>query len=433
MRFYIICIVSLLLPFGFVETSVSGTTDSEPIEVGYQDFPYPSGTGGNSAPTGEKPESKLWWNDGFWWGSLWSTAGNAYHIYRLNPTNQTWVDTGVAIDDRLTSRADALWDGQYLYLVSHVFTTSGTPAPENEHGRLYRYSYNPVTKHYTLNPDFPVKVTQGKSETLVLAKDSTGTLWVAYIEERKVMVNHSHNGNDRNWDNPFVLPVTGATNLTTDDIASLIAFNGYVGIMWSNQDTGKIHFAAHQDGAPATTWQTTAAYTPSSDDHINLKSLQSDGTGSLFAVVKTSQSFPLIVVLVCNSGANCLSASHWSAYPVYEGAANVPTRPILLIDTDDRILYVFVQARENGHYAIYYKSTSLDNIMFPSGIGEPFIKSVTDGEINNPTSTKQNVNSTTGLVILASSSGTNYYYHNSLGDISSPGYNLYLPLTSHSP
>ena len=36
--------------------------------AGYLDFSY-NGIGFASSPTGEKPESKLWWNDGFWWGS----------------------------------------------------------------------------------------------------------------------------------------------------------------------------------------------------------------------------------------------------------------------------------------------------------------------------------------------------------------------------
>ena len=41
--------------------------------------------GAQSALTGEKPESKLWWNDGSWWASMWSQPSSAaYHIFRLN-------------------------------------------------------------------------------------------------------------------------------------------------------------------------------------------------------------------------------------------------------------------------------------------------------------------------------------------------------------
>src|SRR5512133_2179870 len=45
---------------------------STPVSAGYRDFSF--GTTGVSAPTGEKPESKLWFNDGIWWGSLYHDA-----------------------------------------------------------------------------------------------------------------------------------------------------------------------------------------------------------------------------------------------------------------------------------------------------------------------------------------------------------------------
>jgi hypothetical protein len=116
---------------------------------------------------------------------------------------------------------------------------------------LYRFTYNAGTKTYTLDSGFPVNVntgivdgvlTGGKTETLVLAKDSTGTLWVTYVENGFVIVNHSHNGNDLTWATPSVLPAAhadvgegGIVNGTVDDISSIIAYNGHVGIMWSRQ------------------------------------------------------------------------------------------------------------------------------------------------------------------------------------------------------
>jgi hypothetical protein len=49
----------------------------------------------------------------------------------------------------------------------------------------------------------------------------------------------------------------------------------------------------------------------------------------------------------------------------------------------------------------------------------PFIvrRATTDTDvpdINNPTSTKQNLNSVTGLVVLASDENSMHYFHNSL-------------------
>ena len=118
--------VSILLAISwFLIGSIQTVPASELLEVGFRDFTYPAGTAGNSRPTSEKPESKLWFNDGFWWGYMWSPTGNAYHIYQLDEVAQDWVDTGTAADSRSDTRGDALWDeaNQKLYIVSHVFAS----------------------------------------------------------------------------------------------------------------------------------------------------------------------------------------------------------------------------------------------------------------------------------------------------------------------
>jgi len=267
-----------------------------------------------------------------------------------------------------------------------------------------------------LDAGFPVTVTQGQSETLVIDKDTTGRLWVTYVENQQVMVNHSLGGNDSSWGTPFVLPVANATHLTSDDIASLISFRGRIGVMWSNQTTHRMIFAVHEDGQPDDDWQSFSAYAPggdAGDDHINLKSLQADSAGTVFAVVKTSftsSTAPRIVLLVCGDG--CDSALDWRAYTVFR-VQDDATRPILLVDTDNRDLYIFATNAGSGG-AIHYKTTAMDSIQFPVGAGSPFIQSSADVKINNPTSTKQNLNSSTGLVVLASDGDTRYYLHNYL-------------------
>ena len=75
-----------------------------PLDVGYLDFSY--GTTIKGEPTAEKPESKLWWNDGRWWGILYNDPAGAYHIYRLNWGTQEWEDTGVFVDNRTAARTD---------------------------------------------------------------------------------------------------------------------------------------------------------------------------------------------------------------------------------------------------------------------------------------------------------------------------------------
>jgi len=414
--------VSLMIVSGFWILNIPTAQADHETNAGYRDFSYGQPNGScNTTPTGEKAESKLWFNDGFWWGSLCNDTAQAYHIYRLDLTAQSWVDTGTVLDDRPSSKADVLWDEttQKLYVASHLFTTNAVSTTfSGQWGRLYRYSYNATTQAYTLDPGFPVAVTRGKSETLVLDKDSTGEFWVTYVQDQQVMINHSNNGNSSDWGTPFALPVSGATGLSTDDIASIVAFDGHIGVMWSNQTENAMYFAAHLDGEPDTNWQVITVYSGpgSADDHINLKSLQSDSAGRVFAVIKTSLTAPtdpLIVLLACiSTSGDCTQASDWQAHTVSR-KSDAETRAILLIDSENHDLYVFATYPENGG-SIYYKTADIANISFVDGLGDPFIQSVSDVNINHATSTKQNLNSTTGLVVLASDHQTKYYLHNFL-------------------
>ena len=417
---------------------------SEKIDVGYRDVSYPEDTGSNSRPTGEKPESKLWCHDGVWWGVLWSTPGDAYHIYRLDRTTQDWLDTGTVVDTRTKSRVDVGWDGTHLYVASHIFAGIGAPVTkDSDRGRLYRFTYNEGTQSYTLDAGFPVLVTGGKSETLVLAKDSAGTLWVTYVESNQVMVNHSLNGDDRTWATPFVLPGSQplefpASEDGTDDIASIIAYDGHVGVMWSRQTFNNsvknehlasitMNFAVHDDGADPSAWSSDAIYTSSGDDHISLKAFD----GYVYAAFKQDGTAKQIGLLACaTASSGCRKKADWKHYPVYKTKDNSgnspeagllrlsqgnPTRPTLLIDAENRDLYVVVTMEQFETFAIYYKKTNLDAISFdPKDLGVPFIKSATDLLINNPTSTKQNLNSSTGLVVLASDEESCRYFHNDL-------------------
>jgi hypothetical protein len=56
----------------------------------------------------------------------------------------------------------------------------------------------------------------------------------------------------------------------------------------------------------------------------------------------------------------------------------------------------------------------MSNPVFPEGLGTPFIQSDTDLKVNNPTSTKQPLNQSTGLLVLASDQNSRYYLHNYL-------------------
>ncbi|HET6262940.1 MAG TPA: hypothetical protein VFG99_11985, partial [Chloroflexia bacterium] len=72
---------------------------AEPVAtggVGYQG-PY---FGNIGEPTARDPQSKLWFNDGLWWASMYNRTAGRFEIHRLDSATQDWSATGTAIDSR---------------------------------------------------------------------------------------------------------------------------------------------------------------------------------------------------------------------------------------------------------------------------------------------------------------------------------------------
>ena len=255
---------------------------STPLTVGYEDFDFPSGTSGDSRPTGQKPQSKLWFNDTVWWGVLWSTSANSYRIHRLDEGAQSWVESGTSVDNRNDTKSDALWDvsSQKLYVLSHVRELPAAVASSSsDYARLYRFDYNSTTQSYALDSGFPVDVSNATTDSMVLEKDSTGRLWVTYNLGQQILMNASATS-DTDWDpvnGSFVLPVGSAANVQNDDLSSVLSFDNRIGVMWSNQVTDEMYFAEHLDGSsPESGWSGAAvafngAGNQSADNHISLK------------------------------------------------------------------------------------------------------------------------------------------------------------------
>lgn len=350
---------------------------------------------------------------------MWDTVSQDFHIFRLDPATQTWGDTGAPVDARANTHADVLWDGSRLYVASHEFVPDGSAAVSGFPSYVFRFSYDAGTKTYSLDSGFPATINNYKTETLVIDKDSTGKLWATWMQGNKIYVNRTV-GDDRTWGTPFVLPVA-ATSVSTDDNSSVVAFGGNkIGVMWSNQTSASdaFWFAAHVDGQPDTTWEAsrTAIQGPETgDDHINLKSLQADGSGRVYAAVKTSlnsSSAPLIMLLVRDP-----ATGNWSSSSIAT-VADCPNRPIVLIDEENRVLHAFFTAPAPTAFscsssggAIYEKTSPLDSISFASGYGRLVIDDADSPFVHNATTTKQSVNSTTDLAVLAVNGDTRRYWH----------------------
>lgn len=365
-----------------------------------KDWDYGPVADSGGAVTGEKPESKLWFAGGRWWSVMVPPGGGPYHFYTLAADGSEWRNQGLGGDDREFTKPDVLFDAAVnkLYVASRDESAT-------ERNRLYRYSFD--GSGFTLDAGFPVNISGGGEETLTIAKDSQGTLWIAYTAGSKVKVNRSTT-NDATWGTQFTLPVPGAGDVAGDDIAAVQAFDGKIGVLWSNQKDERDYFAYHADGAADTSWTVEVAYSGSkaADDHLNVKT---GSDGSIWAAVKTSKNDlpgsgaePLIVLL------HRLPGGSWRATEVWKGADDA-TRPICLLDEDRGKVYVLAQVEAGSPDGIYYKTASLAAPTFSSGLGTPLITGT--GKPNDVSSTKQNLSLASGLVALASTSGSDHYWH----------------------
>jgi len=411
--------LSLALVLGYALGPAYAPASAAVADIGIAGSRY----SGLITPTGEKPQSKLWYNDGRWWADMLFTDGDHY-IFYLNRATQQWVKTATRLDSRTRTKSDCLWDGAHLYVASGGGLESTSADLD---GVLYRFSYSAATKTYTR--DFgPITIRPGGAETLVIDKDSTGRLWITYAQASEIYISHSLDS-DTQWATPFAMPATGVNeHIGSDDISTLVAFNGNIGVLWSNQQDNTMYFAFHSDGAADTSWHGEVVIQGSNiaDDHINLRSVPGDDSGRVFAVIKTSipgttADTPRILLLTRQPG------GQWQSSVVSSGADH-QTRPILLLDPGQNQLSVF--SADEGGGVVYLKQAALDDPHFAAGKGTPFISNATDSLIDNPTSTKQTVSAASGVVVLASDDSDKRYLHNTInvGPVTGPSPHVYVSI-----
>lgn len=395
----------ILMVVALVSTA---TAASAATQVGFKGHSYAGFSAENTggAITGQKPESKLWYHDRKWWAVMVSpTTAGSKTIWRLDAA--TWIDTKVVVDTRPWTKEDVLSLGTTLYVTSRA----GTGATGNQ---LRRFTYAGGT--YTRDAGFPVSIPGVTQETLTLARDTTGTLWITYEKDQAIYIAHSL-GSDTSWTAEFVLPVDQASFVHGDDISSVISFTDAtgpaIGIFWSDQTAAADYFAVHRDGAPDTTWtvETALSGTAEADDHINLKTAE----GRVYSVVKTNKSdgAATLIWLLIRSTTGVWAKHHVAT----ESESNTRPITVLQIDPTNRQIYVFMTIGEGtGARGISYKVSQMDAVGFPA-TATTFIQGPNDEVINDATSAKQNTDATTGIVVMASD-GSNYWW-NKLGGSSS--------------
>jgi PKD repeat protein len=409
-------------------------------------IPSLSYSGASNPPTSDKPQSKLWWNAGSWWADMWNT-GTGWSIFRLDRTTETWVNTGIVNDTRGSTLSDTLWDGSHLYIASHVVTVSTDATPKvsvsGQPAKLYRYSYSGGT--YTLDSGFPTVITNNSSESMTIDQDTTGAIWATWTQvtgnsttgfTNTVYVNDSAPGGV-SWATPFVVPVSNP-HPAPDDISAVVAYgNKKIGLMWSDQLTGSVWWATRTDGTVPTassSWNFQPAIQGKgqADDHLNLKTLQADTSGRVFAAVKTSlndtssnKNLPQLLLLVFKPGTGSFTNSTISV------VGDCVSRPQIVLDTQNNLVRAFQTAPPTSVSgcaysgvagSIYEKTASMDNPVFGSGRGTPVIQSASSSNMNDVTTTKQSVNNTTGIVVMASDNVAKRYWFSDrpLGPVTPP-------------
>ena len=177
-----------------------GTT---PVSAAVGDVGWSGGSyvGSGADPTGPKPESKLWWNDGFWWASMYDRPRPTSPSTGSIVNAKTWVDTGVGIDDRAGQpRRRPVGRHPPLRRLAHLLDRV---PPRGNPARLYRYSYDSRTKTYALDGGFPVSINDYRTETLVIDKDSHGVA-VGDLDPGQQGLGQPHDGATRRGATPFV-------------------------------------------------------------------------------------------------------------------------------------------------------------------------------------------------------------------------------------
>ena len=407
-------------------------------------------------PTQSKPESKVWFQDGRWFSiqvgqtgvdSQGRPTGDQF-LTRLE-VDGTWTKL-IDFDDRATTKADVLVDGNKLLVSLHKTdrNTGETETKASNFTRLHRFTYRPATHDYAVAGAFSV-MNPYEMEALTIDRASDGTLWAAWAMgdgtpdplppaaplARSVWTQYSTNGGTT-WSVAEKLP-GAAGALTYDDIAAVVAFGDKVGVMWDSgqpvADDG-FSFVTHAAAGGAGGWSDTEAVFRGAnvgDDHINLKAIGD----RVFAAVKTSNdtgSTPLIVLLQRSS------TGAWTRRTAWVGSDNV-TRPVVQLNAETKVATVYATGPqmagahgEDGGY-IRSKEVPFDSGQFPAGTGTT--RMGRDGShINNVSGSKAPVTNETGQVMLAADSTTMRYWHSQiLGVPPKPpipaGATVYTPIT----
>lgn len=397
---------SLVRKGSTVKVKVS-TTPEKWTPAGEGVFSYGRGLGETPATDNEAQSKLFYTEDKKWWAALADSSAGQPGVYLYRLEKHEWKRDLLLPGSPPGAKADALLDEKtgtlYVALVSRgePAQTAGTIG-----SFLYELSYQ-GSGRWKLESG-PTKITDGGPEVLTIALDSSGRLWTTFEENEVINVGYFDAGSLA-----FNFSSIPGQRVRNDDIATVTSFRdrsgSKIGIMWSDQVTGRFRFAWRADSAPIDTpWNVETIYGSGAgcsagvrcaDDHVNIKAFDRH----VYAVVKTGLSSrpsasprePLIMLLRRNPRGS------WRAVPI-SPVKDRASNPIVLIAPGLHSIYVF-----SSFQGVSMWGGTLDALRFDSDE----VNWTSPGS-TVPTSTKQLVGGTVGTVVLSDRVDSHEYWHN---------------------
>lgn len=369
-----------------------------------------SGTAGPSytsvvAPTADKQQSKTWLHDDVWYAVMYNESSGYWEIFRQDPAG--WVSTGALVDHRENARADAHWDGETLRIASHAVASSSATTQRGNPAYLLTYEFDEEDGFTFLDQEI---IMWDSTESLTITVDSLGRVWAAWTWEW--MARYTYQLPDGTFAPHAIVPDSNAADLDADDVATIVAFDDQIGVMWSDEADEQMWFASRFDSDPAAEWGDPVAVTPRlsllADDHISLRSVPGDPR--VYAAFKTSLARgaePEIMAAVREADGT------WRTGGVFT-ASECVTRPQLALDEGGERWLVAATAADGAcpwsgvPGVIVALSAPLGSLAF--GPSELLLRNGERGSLNNVTMPKQTIPADTDVLALASDDAARVYW-----------------------
>ena len=352
-------------------------------------------------PTADKPQSKLWFMDGYWWAILPDSIGPT--IWQR--TKKGWIDypeitsTLIGVPGRADVWADenevtAVGVGDSSLTVFRLIKKTDKPVKWQAQilGQLYPQPLAPI-------------------ETATIARDDAGNWWVAATANSKVYVWFSDRSG-KNWLSPVVL----AEGIDADDICTITPLKEGVGVIWSDQIRDEVSMRVHNNDDLPENWKEKEIIdsgNKTADDHLNTV-LTQDGT--LWVTSKNSVDKAGKPQFVLRKRS---VQGKWTNIPylILESRMKRPSRPIVVATEDNS--YLFVGHGDNDRSVPYPHNSEIEFACVPAGsvslerLNNPYPVIVPDSTyklvVHNVTGPKNPFPKDAPWIVLASDSKGNIY------------------------